>query len=415
MPPSFDAFPNGTTPRVAYSEDALNTWDTSGNTRKIRFYPLKNPDGSIVPNAFVFATEDSGTAPNYDSNDVVGIIRNVQAAPSGAEIGLLNIDGTPFPDRLVFNAIQNTNGTKPNTVHNTDNLRIYNTGDQPLLISSITSSNPAFLIATSFTYPLTIAPGASQNVMLFYSPTHTGLNSATDSATLTINSNAIDSPVKTVQFQGIWQSYPVATPASVSTEPTLQQIIGAFGYTTNIANAGQSLNQAGAIQTAGEEVLSSYWQPGGYQSPDRRSPVGASFHAQGVSSTLYWFNQGSPTSYNTILSTAVNDAQSLLPLQNDTTFAAASGTFSTNNVFGFNIDKKESSDNTLNAHATTADQGHHLRFYPARDRSGNLIPNTWIMAMDYTSGSFNYNQNVYPDPEYSSRGSRSARWVGSSR
>ena len=55
----------------------------------MRFFPLENSDGSVVPNAFVFTAEDNNMffPPNiqpYDSNDVVGIIRNVTVAPGGA-------------------------------------------------------------------------------------------------------------------------------------------------------------------------------------------------------------------------------------------------------------------------------------------------------------------------------------------
>ena len=34
--------------RIAYSEDSLNSWDLNV-PRKIRFFPLRNSDGSIVP------------------------------------------------------------------------------------------------------------------------------------------------------------------------------------------------------------------------------------------------------------------------------------------------------------------------------------------------------------------------------
>ena len=75
------------------------------NRRKIRFYPLKNSDGTTVPNAYVFAFEEYTLS--YDQNDIVGIIRNVKAAPSGPELGLDNADTLPFYNRLVFNRIEN--------------------------------------------------------------------------------------------------------------------------------------------------------------------------------------------------------------------------------------------------------------------------------------------------------------------
>src|SRR3569623_1183382 len=74
-----------------------------GAPGKFRFFPLKNADGSVGPNAFIFAAEDNnipfGSIQPYDSNDIVGIIRNVQAAPGaiGAPAnGVVNLEGAPI-------------------------------------------------------------------------------------------------------------------------------------------------------------------------------------------------------------------------------------------------------------------------------------------------------------------------------
>ncbi len=42
--------------------------------------------------------------------------------------------------------------------------------------------------------------------------------------------------------------------------------------------------------------------------------------------------------------------------------------------------------------------GHAFRFYPLKDENGDLVPNTYIMANDYTANQFvnwDYNDNVY--------------------
>jgi len=62
---------------TAYSEDGLNTPLSAGRNRRIRFWPLKNPDGSVVPNAYIGGIEE---ASNNDLQDVVFIVRNVTAA-----------------------------------------------------------------------------------------------------------------------------------------------------------------------------------------------------------------------------------------------------------------------------------------------------------------------------------------------
>ncbi|HMC72480.1 MAG TPA: choice-of-anchor D domain-containing protein, partial [Mycobacteriales bacterium] len=67
---------------TTYSDDALNTWEpTVANRHKVRVYPFKDTTGTVVPNAFVVAMEDS--ASNYDYQDIAFIVRNVAAAGSG--------------------------------------------------------------------------------------------------------------------------------------------------------------------------------------------------------------------------------------------------------------------------------------------------------------------------------------------
>ena len=55
--------------------------------------------------------------------------------------------------------------------------------------------------------------------------------------------------------------------------------------------------------------------------------------------------------------------------------------------------------------------GHHLRIWPARNRSGAIIANTYLVSMDYSGINYDYNDNVYlvsnikpetaPDPSMS--------------
>src|SRR5205085_7240629 len=105
----FPTFTDAGHARISYTEDVFNTWDVNVH-RKFRFFPLENPDGSVVPNAYIFAAEDNnipyGPVLPYDSNDIVGIIRNVKPAGSGPVVGLENLDGLPASDRLIFNRVQ---------------------------------------------------------------------------------------------------------------------------------------------------------------------------------------------------------------------------------------------------------------------------------------------------------------------
>lgn len=64
--------------RISYSEDFRNTWQPDPiQKRTMRFYPLKDSDGTSVPNAFVVGVEE---ATNHDYQDAVYIVRNVRVA-----------------------------------------------------------------------------------------------------------------------------------------------------------------------------------------------------------------------------------------------------------------------------------------------------------------------------------------------
>jgi hypothetical protein len=68
--------------RTATSEDFRNTWETNtARRREMRWYPLKNADGSVVPNAYVMGNEE---AANHDMQDGVFIVRNVKPLTSVA-------------------------------------------------------------------------------------------------------------------------------------------------------------------------------------------------------------------------------------------------------------------------------------------------------------------------------------------
>lgn len=65
---------------MTFSEDSLNTWEPSSADRhKVRFYPLKNKDGTTTPNAYVMAFEDLA-APGVDYQDGIFLMFNVTPA-----------------------------------------------------------------------------------------------------------------------------------------------------------------------------------------------------------------------------------------------------------------------------------------------------------------------------------------------
>jgi hypothetical protein len=104
-----------------YSQDALNTWDTSAdNKHKVRFYPYRKPSGRVVPNTYVIAIEQ---AFNSDFQDAVLLIENVQpynvvtapANPSATALSTSSIrlawtDNNVFETSYVIERARKKNG-----------------------------------------------------------------------------------------------------------------------------------------------------------------------------------------------------------------------------------------------------------------------------------------------------------------
>ena len=376
--------------REVFSEDARNTWDTTV-AHHLRAYPLKTTGGSVVANAYVIAFEENNSG--YDYQDLVFILRNVAPAPTGGgggQLSLTNLDGAPFSDRLAFNRIGSLTAPPSNGVHDRSTLRITNTGGSSLRITGLTPTSPWTLVSAP-ALPATIAAGASLDVTVRF----TAASGSTYSGTLTIASDDASMPSKVVQLAGHWQ------PESENGwEPTLPTIVNAvMGYQTTLLYSGQSLNRQGRIETAGEEVLSPYWSRADTSKPVTVRQLDA-YHTQGNTATIFWHARGSTTT-NTIFTHAGIDGQSLFPHLNGSTTTLAAGSFTPGAVFGWKIDTEWSDDSKNdqvadhNNGCPAGPCGHHVRFWPAEDRSGNRIADTWLVAMDYSGINYDYNDNLY--------------------
>jgi hypothetical protein len=125
----------------------------------------------------------------------------------------------------------------------------------------------------------------------------------------------------------------------------------------------------------------------------------AAYHTQGKKATLSWFAKGSTTT----TSLSVQDpryAQTVLPRLDGSTTTPAIGQLKSSGTFGFKIDG-EWSDDTKNDSATDVSKGcvapcgHHLRFWPVRDRAGLVVRGAYLMSMDYSGINYDYNDNVF--------------------
>jgi len=150
------------------------------------------------------------------------------------------------------------------------------------------------------------------------------------------------------------------------------------------------------VEAVGDEILSPYWSRADTSKPVSVKQL-AAFHQQGLAAKFAWYNQGSSATLNTVFTALGSDGQTMIPRTN-TNGTLAQGFFNPGSVFGFKVDTKYS-DDTLNLQQKAGGgYGHQIRFFPLRDRSGNYVPNTWLMAVDYYDGKFenyDFQDNVY--------------------
>ena len=397
--------------RVGYSEDSLNTFDTT-NDRKFRFFPMENPDGSVVANSYVMTSTEYNAPAGYDFTNVVAIISNVTAAP-GAPVApkLTVVDPAALPGstNVAFTNIRFPNSTLGDVVHNTDTLTLDNTGQSPLTITGLTVANSSWTVSSA-ALPITVPAGGSTPVKLTYNDRLTPATSydqtsdpnnpgggGTETGTLTIASNDPVTPSKVLTLVGYTQYH-----SENSNEPSLQTIVNLLGgWGTNINSTPVStLNEGQSTTTStpvyyGEETVSAYWTAADASRPVNVEQI-AAYHTEGDADTFSYYKQGT-TSYTTVLNQAADDGQTLFPLSSSGTIAA--GGFTTTNTFGFRVSGSagtEYSDDAKNA--TKTGGGHHFRFYPVRTSAGLLVPGTYVVAMDYsdpTDQNFDFQDNVY--------------------
>jgi len=337
----------------------------------------------------------------------------LSAAPS---LTITNLDVLPGPERMVFNRIQRQpphteagpTGVifqpPDNVVHNIATLQLGNSGSAPLVIGSMAINGPWKIINSP---GKTIAPGGKVDIELEFvaqsEPPHS-FNETNGpfnpnyggvwQGSLMITTNDPNNKAYTEQLAGWWQDQ-----SEASEEPSLQSIVNLlFNYKTNINSTplDDLVEPNNKRQLYGEEVLSYYWKAANPKQPVFVRSI-ASYHMQGSPVVLSWYPQGQRNG-PTLFTTAGVMGQSLLPDLQGNLNAPAQGSFSPGSEgFGFKIDY-ERSDDTMN---NSGGGGHHIRFYPVRDHTGAIIPNTYFMCLDYSPGAgavgenFDFQDQVY--------------------
>lgn len=387
-----------TDPRLNPTGGVIVPGAQQGHT--VKMFQALDANGNVIPNVYLGIMDYTGI--NYDYNDNLFVIEGVQPVGFGADMVISSLDDAAADDRLVFTNIdQPVNAAQ--TFRNEATFTITNDGFTALTLTSLVLSDTSAFEFVG-TVPTSVAAGASVQVTVRFKGTHAGNTAGADlyKATLTINSNDYDG-AQVIRLAGLAQEF-----SENNSEPTVAQIVEAFGYSTDIAQ-GQLAN-GGKVETIGDEVLMPYLQK---LDPSKSVEViqMAAFLQQGNVARLGYHQVGSSAVTN-LFANDDQQGQTVLPDQlvtgNGAGASVARGVINQNTPFGLfiSVDGRPTYASWTDPEANKIDpnfgqlvgedQGHLIRFFEALDADGNVIPGTYIAIQDYPgAGNYDYNDHMF--------------------
>jgi hypothetical protein len=322
----------------------------------------------------------------------------VEPVAEGAYMVLRNMDNFPAHDKLVFSRIEipwrRSDSTEFNANHDKVRLRIQSKGSEKLVVNSLVLSNTAGWKIASVggdatpSFPKTINTGSYLEVVIQFVAVGASTRVTVLQDKLTINSNDNLTPVKEVSLMGLYQRE-----GESKNEPYASEIIRAFDFKSDpgygrVDNGVEGKN----IMPNSDEVAASYFVRADPNKPVTVYQLAAYHGCCGSVETIKYYTKGSET-MNTLFTHHVLDAQSLLPrLRNNDTNLAVKTIDNPTEPFGFRVSNSRS-DRTINFQDLIG-----LRILKAVDAAGYVIPNAYIMNMDYidnSSTNFDYQDNIY--------------------
>ena len=309
-----------------------------------------------------------------------------------------NLDNFPANDRFAFSKVQipwSRDKETYNANHDTVTVRIRNKGAASLIINNLTlSDDTSWNLVTlkglnydsTSSLPITINSGSYADLRVAFVAVDAATRAKVLQDTLTIISNDNKFPSKPVYFSGLWQKQ-----GESYNEPYAREILGTFGFKTNVGFAHIDPDEGDTTKPKGDEIIPSYFVRADTFRPVSIRQISAYHGCCTQTERIVWFTKGSST-LHTIFTHSAKDAQSLLPRKNSSTSAAA-GTFTPSGSFGFQIGYVDYSDAKKNPNGKIG-----IRVWKAIDASGSIIPNSYIISNDYLgteATNFDYNDNTY--------------------
>jgi hypothetical protein len=393
----------------------------SGDTAWATWQTLDIPANLLTGTNTVMFRATANTGPNIDQIEVL-----TQPGGGGgsldpnADIAVQSLDPGVAGHRLVFSYLEDANAQSPSLVDRafktSGTVHISNTGSAPLNILHAEVEGPFVLANPSQLEHLTLAAGQSIDVAVNFNrsayapPTaNVDVTSTIFEGALRLTTNDAEDPVTTVQLAGFWQARDEG-----GQEPNVNEVWKVFGYGNVIENL--SLLGGGQNSTLNDfdlfhardatEVLSPYWRIADGYAEATVTQV-AAFHGNGVA-TVSLHAPGDKGQQVQMTVHAGNQNQTLLPdlangqpASRDFTRTDVPDAWLGDDVFGISVDAL-STDPRLNpagagtppASATGIARGYNTRVFEAVDQEGHVIPDTYLLAMDYTGINYDYNDNM---------------------
>ncbi len=389
-----------TDPRLNPSGPVKVAGAQQGHTVKV--FQAVDGDGNPIADTYLVAMDYTGI--NYDYNDNLYVMQGVTPVGFGGSVTVTGLDDAAADDRLVFTNIDKpANGAQ--LFRDEATFTLTNDGLGPVAITGLTlggADADDFEIVGAA--PSTIPEGGSVQVTVRF----TGSDPLDDNqavlmkGTLTVETDSGLAP-KVVQLAGLAQNQ-----SEQGEEPSVAQIVEAFGYTTDVAQ-GQ-LADGGRVEAVGDEVLLPY-----FDRLDGSKPVEviqlAAFLNQGNVARLSAHGLSSEGLTELF---AADDQQGqtvlpdgLVPGTGDTG-GVARASFNPSAPFGLKVtvdgrptyaswtDPEANRIDPKFGQLVADDRGHLIRFFEAKDAAGNVIPGTYIGIQDYPgAGNYDYNDHMF--------------------
>ena len=379
-------------------------FDAAGNEvpdgYTVRMFQAVDAAGAPIANVFLGLMDYTGI--NYDYNDNMFIVEGVTPTGFGGSLTVSGLDDAAADDRLVFTNIGQpvTRKGLEQTFRDEATITLTNDGFTAVDVTGLTlGGDGAAGFAVEGGLGL-LAPGASVAVTVRF----TGQDGADDGravpfgATLTIETDG--TATQTIALSGLAQLQ-----SEQGEEPTVAEIVAAFGYSTDVAQA--QLNGGGHVEVVGDEVLMPY-----LERLDGSKPVEvinlAAFLQQTDISRLNLHEVGS-AALTELFAGDDQQGQTVLPdglvAGDGDTGSVGRAAIDRDEAFGLKVtvDGRPTFAAYTDPEANRADPalgvddgGHYIRFFQARDGSGAVIEGTFIGVQDYPGGgNFDYNDAVF--------------------